>query len=82
MGYHGCGEAIRDKELFVAGARKGFDALMKAARPKKAKTTAKPAAKKAAPARKSGSKSAAGKKIAAHPKRPTSSQARKKPRSK
>ncbi len=31
MGYHGCGEAIQDAELFVQGARNGFEALAKAA---------------------------------------------------
>lgn len=31
FGYNGCGEAIRDKELFVEGARNGFLALKKAA---------------------------------------------------
>lgn len=31
FGYHGCGETIVDKELFVAGARLGFLALKKSA---------------------------------------------------
>ena len=47
MGYHGCGEAITDKELFVAGARKCFEALKKAAK-LKFDSDAKPAPKQRA----------------------------------
>ncbi len=54
IGYHGCGEAIKDKELFVEGARAGLAALQSRSKPKtkaktkpKAKTKSKPRANKA-----------------------------------
>lgn len=34
FGYHGCGKAIRDKELLVEGARRGLVALKRRRRPK------------------------------------------------
>lgn len=56
IGFHGCGEAIKDKELFVDGAQSSFEALIKAAKlepvasdkmattPKETHPTKKPAA--------------------------------------
>ena len=53
LGYHGCGETVRDKELFVEGARKAFRSLKRASEPRRKvaarkanrTTKAKPAAK-------------------------------------
>ncbi len=51
IGYHGCGETIKDKELLVRGAERAFDTLKKnAARKPKAKPKAKKA--KAGPRKK------------------------------
>jgi diacylglycerol O-acyltransferase / wax synthase len=50
MGFHGCGEAIVDKDALTAGARKGFESLkrrMKTGTPAKVKAVPKAQPKKA-----------------------------------
>ena len=60
MGFHGCGAAIKDAELFVTGARKCFEELKKAAR-LDLKSRAKPATKMTARAKKRAAKPALNK---------------------
>jgi diacylglycerol O-acyltransferase / wax synthase len=52
MGYHGCGETVQDKELFVQGAREAFQALKRVSRRGSragARQRRKPTANKASP---------------------------------